>query len=95
MPPTILVELNMRAGRRSRRVVQIARIAWRAGHPGGAADAGVLALPRRIGMVLADPAEADANWAFQGWSSRQAVLVGLIGRIRSVWDVRALTFGGV
>jgi hypothetical protein len=63
MPPPLLVELDMRARRRSRRVVQVARIAFRAGHPGGAAGAGEIAVPGRVGMFLAHPAAAFASRA--------------------------------
>jgi hypothetical protein len=49
MPPSLLVELDMHAGWLPRRMVKIARIAFRAGHPG--ATAGLLALSSRVGMV--------------------------------------------
>ena len=37
-------------------MLQVARIAFRARHPGGAADGGRQVVPRRVGMVLTDPA---------------------------------------
>jgi hypothetical protein len=50
MAPVVLVEFDVRAGRRPRRVVQqVVRIAFRAGHPG--ATVGLLALSSRVGMV--------------------------------------------
>jgi hypothetical protein len=70
MPPTFLVEFDMGGGRWPRRVIEIARIALRAGHAGGAACAGVLAVPRRVGMVLADPAAVRALSALHRLSKR-------------------------
>jgi hypothetical protein len=45
-------------------VVEIARIALGAGHPGTAALTTVLTLPRRVGMVLAYPSGVLAKGAF-------------------------------
>ena len=64
MTPALFVELDMGAGRRPRRVAEIAWIALWTWHPGGAADAGMSAVPRRVGVVLAYPAAVLAKGAF-------------------------------
>jgi hypothetical protein len=56
MTPALLIELDVRAGGRARRMVEIARIALRAGHSGISAGAGTLAIPRRVGMAFTYPA---------------------------------------
>jgi hypothetical protein len=42
-------------------MVEIARIALRAGHSGTSAGAGTLAIPRRVGMVFTYPASVLAK----------------------------------
>jgi hypothetical protein len=64
MPPTLLVELNTRSCRRSRRMIKIARITPRAWHPRAAAAASMLAIPRFARMVLAYPAGVPAVGTF-------------------------------
>jgi hypothetical protein len=74
MTPALLIEFDMRAGRRARRMVEIARIALRAGHSCTSAGAGILAIPRRVGMVFTYPASILAKDA----GHRQTVLRGFI-----------------
>jgi len=45
-------------------MVEIARIALRAGHSGTSAGAGMVAIPRRVGMVFTYPANVLAKAAF-------------------------------
>jgi hypothetical protein len=53
-------------------MVQIARIALRAGHPGTSAGAGMFAIPRRVGMVFTYPAAILAKQAIHLAVSRCA-----------------------
>jgi hypothetical protein len=55
-------------------MVEIARIALRAGHSGTSAGAGILAIPRCVGMVFTYPASVLAKDA----GHRQTVLRGFI-----------------
>ena len=55
-------------------MVEVARIALRAGHSGTSAGAGILAIPRRVGMVFTYPASVLAKDA----GHRQSVLRGFI-----------------
>jgi hypothetical protein len=61
MAPALLVEFDMHAGRRSRGIIQVARIAANARHPGGATAAGVVAIPRLVRVVFAHPASVLAK----------------------------------
>jgi hypothetical protein len=54
MTPAIFVKFGLKPFRHLR-IIVIARVAPRAGRSGTAAGAGVLAFPRLIGMVFADP----------------------------------------
>jgi hypothetical protein len=61
MTPAFLISVRPEAFRRPRIFVITAHIAIAARHAGTAAGAGVLALPRLIGMVLAHPPAAIAE----------------------------------
>ena len=55
--------VSSKAPRKPRRVVFVGYVAGRAGHAGAAAAAGLCAVPRPVGMILAHPARAVATRA--------------------------------
>ena len=56
MLPALLVEFDMRTGRRPGRISRSLGLHCRRGHPGAATDADMQAVPRRVRMILAPPA---------------------------------------
>ena len=62
---SVVVEtlVSSKAPRKPRRVVFVGYVAGRAGHAGAAAAAGLCAVPRPVGMILAHPARAVATRA--------------------------------
>jgi hypothetical protein len=66
MAPAFFIEFDTRAGRRPRGIIQVARVAASARHPGGTAAAGVVAIPRLPWVVFAHPASVLAKAASHG-----------------------------
>jgi hypothetical protein len=67
MTPTLFVEFGLKPFRHLR-IIVIAQIAIAARHSGTAAWAGVLAFPRLIGMIFANPSAILADQAFHSCS---------------------------
>lgn len=64
MAPTLLIDLGPKTLRHARRFALLGRVASRTGRSCRAAGTCVDALPRPIGMVLADPSAILAKQAF-------------------------------
>jgi hypothetical protein len=76
MAPAFFIEFDTRAGRRPRRIIQVTRVTAQARHSGGAAAAGVVAIPRLPRVVFAHPASVLAKAAIHGaFGSRNRFIV--------------------
>jgi hypothetical protein len=63
MPPALFVEFDTRTSRRSRGIIEVARVAARARHSGDSTAAGVVAIPSFVRVVFAHPGTALAEIA--------------------------------